>query len=126
MAAVEAGGRFAGPLSTNGQRLAELKITLRQSVADPTTLFNRPTALLRYFPRLEKDRRNKPAVNELTLSLTDELQMVNLWTGEAEIDFPEVRNEELSALRPVRCGVGFRYGLAYSVTGLGIFKDFAA
>lgn len=126
MAAVEPGGRFAGVLSTHGQRLAELKITLRQSVADPTTLFNRPTALLRYFPRLEKERQDKPAVNELTLSLTDDLQMVDLWTGEAEIDFPEVRNEELSALRPVRYGAGFRYGLAYSVTDLRVLKDLTA
>ena len=124
MAPVEPGGRFAGSLSCHGQRLADVKVTLQQTVADPTTLFNRPTALLRYFPRLEKEKFDKPAVNELTLSLTDNLQIVDLWTGAAEIAFPDVPNEELSALKPVKVGAGFRYGLGYSVTDLRILKDF--
>jgi hypothetical protein len=123
-APVEPGGRFAGSLSCHGQRLADVKVILQQTVADPTTLFNRPSALLRYFPRLEKDKLDKPAVNELTLSLTDNLQIVDLWIGAAEISFPDVPNEELSALKPVKVGAGFRYGLAYSVTDLRILKDF--
>jgi Acetoacetate decarboxylase (ADC) len=99
-------------------------LTLQQTEADPTTLFNRPAALLRYFPRLEKDKLDKPAVNELTLSITDNLQIADLWTGAAEISFPDVPNEELSALKPVKVGAGFRYSLAYSVTDLRILKDF--
>jgi hypothetical protein len=59
-------------------------------------------ALLRYFPHLEKDKLATPEVNELTLSLTDNLQIVDLWTGAAEISFPDVPNEELSALKPVK------------------------
>ena len=104
MALVEPGGRFAGSVSCHGQRLADVKVTLQQTEADPTTLFNRPSAQLRYFPRLEKDKLDKPAVNELTLSITDNLQIVDLWTGAAEISFPDVPNEELSALKPVKVG----------------------
>jgi hypothetical protein len=126
MAKVEPGGRFAGQLSTHGQRLAEIRITLRQPVADPTTLFNRPSALVRYFPRIEKGKYDNPAVDEITVSLTDDLQMVDLWTGDAEITFPDVRNEEMAALGPVKVGVGFRFGLSYSVTDLEIVKDFTA
>ena len=96
---------------------------MRERVEDPTTLFNRPTALLRYFPTLVAGRQDKPAVNELTLSLTDNLAMVNLWTGEGEIHMPEAKGEEFRALRPLRVGRGFRYGLAYSVTDLKILKD---
>jgi hypothetical protein len=49
---------------------------------------------------------------------------VELWTGAAEISFPDVPNEELSALKPVKVGAGFRYSLGYSVTDLQILKDF--
>lgn len=38
MAPVEPGGRFAGSLSCHGQRLADVKVTLQQTEADPTTL----------------------------------------------------------------------------------------
>jgi hypothetical protein len=122
-APVRAGGKFGASISTHGQRLADVRITLREKVADPTTLFNRPTALVRYFPTLVAGRQDKPAVHELTMSLTDNLTMVNLWTGEGEINMPEAKGEEFASLKPVRVGRGFRYGLAYSVTDLKILKD---
>src|ERR1700722_16046979 len=122
-APVRAGGKFGASMSTPDQRLADIRVPLRERVEDPTTLFNRPTALLRYFPTLVAGRQDKPAVNELTLSLTDNLAMVNLWTGEGEIHMPEAKGEEFRALRPLRVGRGFRYGLAYSVTDLKILKD---
>jgi acetoacetate decarboxylase len=122
-APVRPGGKFAATVSTHGQRLAHVKITLREKVEDPTTLFNRPTALLRYFPTLVAGRHDKPAVNELTLSLTDNLAMVNLWTGDGELTLPEVEGEEIHPLKPLRVGRGFRYGLAYSVTDLKILRD---
>jgi hypothetical protein len=122
-APVRAGGKFGASVSTHGQRLADIRITLREKIEDPTTLFNRPTALLRYFPTLVAGRQDKPAVNELTLSLTDNLAMVNLWIGEGELRMPEAMGEEIRALSPVRVGRGFRYGLAYSVTDLRILRD---
>jgi hypothetical protein len=123
-APVRAGGKFGASVSSHGQRLADIRITLREKVEDPTTMFNRPTALVRYFPTLVAGRQDKPAVNELTLSLTDNLTMVNLWTGDGDIHMPEAKGEEFRSLRPVRVGRGFRYGLAYSVTDLKILRDF--
>ena len=126
MAPVAAGGRFGASLSSHGVRLAEARVTLQRQVADPTTMFNRPTALKRYFPRLEKARIEEPAVDELTLSLTDDLRMVDLWVGDAELSIPQAAGEEMHSLAPVRVGSGFRYGLAYSVTDLRVLKTFTA
>ena len=123
-APVKAGGRFGASLSSHGQRLAEARVTLREPVADPYSVFNRPTALVRYFPRLTKGQQDKPAVNEITISLTDDLKIVDLWRGEGEVSFPPARGEEFHSLRPTKIGAGFRYGLAYSVTDLEIVKDF--
>jgi acetoacetate decarboxylase len=123
-APVRAGGKFGASISSHGQRLADIRVTLQEKVDDPTTIFNRPTALVRYFPTLVAGRHDKPAVDELTLSLTDNLTMVNLWIGDGDIRMPEARGEEMHSLRPVRIGRGFRYGLSYSVTNLRILEDF--
>jgi hypothetical protein len=123
-APVQAGGRFGASLSVHGQRLAQARVTLREPVADPFTIFNRPTALVRYFPRLAKGQHDKPAVNELTVSITDDLKLVELWRGEGQLSFPQAQGEELHTLGPVKVGAGFRYGLSYSVTDLEIVKDF--
>ena len=125
MARVAAGGRFGASLSTHGVRLAEACITLHSRVEDPTAVFNRPTTLLRYFPRLEKQRISEPAVNELALLLTDNLQAVDLWVGDAELEIFAARREEIHSLAPVQVGSGFRYGLAYSVTDVRILRDSA-
>ena len=120
------GGRFGASLSTHGVRLAEARVTLESKVDDPTSVFNRPTALLRYFPRLEKDKRNAPAVHELTLSMTENLRMADLWIGDAELSFFEARGEEMHGLAPLRVGSGFRYSIAYSVTDTRVLADFTA
>jgi acetoacetate decarboxylase len=52
------------------------------------------------------------------LSVTDDLKIVDLWTGDGEIRMPVVEGEELHMLAPVRTGVGFRCSMSYSVTDL--------
>jgi len=121
---VAAGSRFGASLSSNGQRLAEARITLRKPIADPTTIFNRPTTLVRYFPSLVKGKQQTPPVHELAMSLTDNITMVDLWAGDAELAIPELPGEELSALKPMRVSAGYRYGLSYSVTDLRILQDY--
>ncbi len=123
-APVAAGSRFGASLSAHGERLAELRVTLREPVADPTTVFNRPTVMRRYFPRLDGKAYDKPAVDQLTLSLTDNLHVVDLWSGDAEVRIPQVRGEELHGLAPTKVGRGFRFGMSYTVTDLKILEDY--
>jgi hypothetical protein len=65
-------------------------------------------------------------VNELTLSLTDSLKIVDVWAGSAELRIPEVEGEDMHWIAPLRVGRGYRLGMAYSVTDLRILKNYAA
>jgi acetoacetate decarboxylase len=124
-APIAAGGRFGASLSAHGQRLAEARITLRKPVEDGLSFLSRPTVLLRYFPRLTDGNQGEPAVNELTMSITDNLTVAEAWSGEGELNLPEVQGEELHLLAPVSVESGFRYSLSYSVTDLKILEDHA-
>jgi len=122
-APVAAGGRFGASLSAHGERLAQIRVTLRKPVENGLSLLTRPTVLLRYFPRLAAGYHDKPAVNELTMSITDNLTVAQAWVGEGELKLPEAEGEELHALAPHRVESGFRYSLSYSVTDLKTLED---
>jgi hypothetical protein len=124
-APVAPGGQFAGSLSVHGRRLAEARVTLRQPESDVTKIFSRPTANLRWFPQLAAGKYDKPAVNELVLSITDNLKIVEMWTGDGEVNLPENSGEEMHMLAPVRTGLGFRCSMSYSVTDLRTLEDMA-
>ena len=116
------GSRFGASVTAHGERMATARIQLEEPVADPAKVFNRPTTMRRYFPQLAADRQTKPPVDELTLSVTDDLAIVNVWAGSAELRIPEVQGEDMHLIAPVRVGRGYRLGMAYSVTDLKILK----
>jgi acetoacetate decarboxylase len=118
------GSRFGASVSAHGERLATARIQLEEAVADPSTVFNRSTVMRRYFPQLAASGQHKPPVDELTLSLTDNLAIVDVWAGAAELEIPDVRGEEMHLIAPLRVGRGYRLGMAYSVTDLRILKNY--
>ena len=59
----------------------------------------------RYF-RQPPARQTKPAVDELTMSLTDNLAIVDVGGLGGELTIPEVRGEDMHSLAPVRIGRG--------------------
>jgi acetoacetate decarboxylase len=120
------GSRFGASVAAHGERLATARVQLQEKVGDPRSVFNRPTAMRRYFPQLAAEGRNRPSVDELTLSLTDDLALVDVWVGSAELSIPEVRGEDMHSIAPVRVGRGYRLGMAYSVTDLRILTNYAA
>lgn len=65
----------------------------------------------------------KPAVDELTLSVTDYLAIVEMWAGLAELRIPELPGEDMHLIARLRVGRGYRLGMAYSVTDLRILKS---
>jgi hypothetical protein len=117
------GSRFGGSLAAHGERLVTARIQLEEKVENPAAIFNRPTVMRRYFPQLSAGLHEKPAVDELTMSLTDDLAIVDVWEGTAELKIPEVQGEDLHSLAPKRIGRGYRLGMAYSVTDLRILKN---
>ena len=76
----------------------------------------------RYFPQLSAGRHETPAVDQLTMSLTDDLAIVDVWAGSAELRIPEVEGEDMHVIAPLRVGRGYRLGMACSVTDLRILK----
>ena len=118
------GSRFGASVAAHGERLATARIQLEGPVADPATVFNRPTTMRRYFPQLAAGQWEKPPVDELTMSLTDNLAIVDVWTGSAELKLPEVDGEDLHQIAPLRVGRGYRLGMSYSVTDLRILKNY--
>jgi acetoacetate decarboxylase len=78
---------------------------------------------MRYFPSLAAGYQDKPAVNELAMSITDNLTVAGAWIGKGELNFPETNGEVLHALAPNRIESGFRYSLSYSVNDLRILDD---
>jgi acetoacetate decarboxylase len=116
------GSRFGASVAAHGERLATARIQLEQKLENPATVFNRPTTMRRYFPQLTAGKHEIPAVDELTMSLTDDLAIVNMWAGSAELRIPEVQGEDMHLIAPLRVGRGYRLGMAYSVTDLRILK----
>lgn len=120
------GSRFGASLAAHGERMATARIQLEEPIPDPTTVFHRPTTIRRYFPQLTAGRQDKPAVDELTLSQMDDLTLVELWAGSAELTIPKVEGEDMHMIAPRRVGRGYRFGMAYSVTDLPILKNYVA
>ena len=118
------GSRFGASVATHGERMATARVQLEEKVADPAKVFNRPTVMRRYFPQLQAANQKKPPVDELTMSLTDDLAIVDAWAGSAELSIPDVRGEDMNSLAPKRVGRGYRLGMAYSVTDLRILKNY--
>jgi acetoacetate decarboxylase len=118
------GSRFGASVAAHGERLGTARIQLEEKVADPSKVFNRPTTMRRYFPQLAADRQNRPSVDELTMSLTDNLAIVDVWAGTAELHIPEVQGEDMHLIAPLRVGRGYRLGMSYSVTDLQILKNY--
>jgi acetoacetate decarboxylase len=120
------GSRFGASVAAHGERLATARVQLEEEVKDPSTVFNRPTVMRRYFPQLAAALQHKPSVDELTLSVTDELAVVNVWAGKAELQIPEVRGEDMHLIAPLRIGRGYRLGMAYSVTDLKVLRTYTS
>ena len=118
------GSRFGASVTAHGERLATARLQLEEPITDPSTVFNRPTVMRRYFPQLAAAGQQNPPVNELTMSLTDNLAIVDVWAGSAELRMPEVPGEEMHLIAPRRVGRGYRLGMAYSVTDLRILKNY--
>ena len=63
--ALAPGSKFAGSLTSSGQRLAEGIVTLREPVIDMSLLKQKPVINLLHCPRLAADKQDQPAVHEL-------------------------------------------------------------
>ena len=64
-------------------------------------------------------------MNELAMSIADNLTVAGAWVGKGELNFPKANGEESHAFARRRIESGFRYSLSYSVSDLKILEDHA-
>jgi hypothetical protein len=121
--ALAAGSRFAGSITSAGQRLAEAVVTLREPITAKALLKQKPVVNLLHTPRLAADKQDQPAVHELVENVPRDVKIEQAWIGEGSLKLPVCKGEELSDLAPVRCGTGSRASLAYVVDDLKTLKD---
>jgi len=123
-APVASGTKFGASASAHGQRLADGRITLHRPLSRPPAALRRPIVNRRYFPCLTAGYHDKPAVDELTMAVTDNLSLIDVWAGSAELVFPDAQGEELCAFEPKRVGSGYRLSVSCSIRDLKILEDF--
>ena len=58
------------------------------------------------------------------MAVTDNLALIDVWAGSAELMFPQARGEELCAFEPNRVGAGYRWSVSCSIRDLKILEDF--
>jgi len=116
------GGRFAASAPAAGRRLVEAEVTLERPLIDGSALF-RPIVNLRYLPRVTAGKHHEPAVNELVMSVLDDLKIENAWAGKGRLTLPDARGEEIADLAPERIGRRFRAALSYTVKDLPVLMD---
>ncbi len=107
------GSRFGASVAVHGERLATARIQLEEEVKDPTNVFNRSTVMRRYFPQLAVKGQGRPPIDELIMSLTDELAIVDVWAASAELTIPQVRGEEMHLIPP--CARAAAIGSAWRI-----------
>jgi acetoacetate decarboxylase len=121
--ALAPGSKFAGSLTSSGQRLAEGLVTLKEPLKDLSPLKQRPVVCLLHTPRLAAGKQNKPAVHELVENIPHDVKIEQAWIGEGFLTLPVGRGEEISDLAPIRCGKGIRASMSYVVDDLKTLKD---
>jgi acetoacetate decarboxylase len=124
--ALAPGSKFAGSLTSAGQRLAEGVVTLKEPLTDLSQFASRPVLNLLHYPRLAADKRDKPAIHEIVENVPRDVRIEQPWIGEGSLSLPACRGEEISELAPLRCGKGIRASMSYVVDDLTTLKDLRA
>ncbi|HYF90088.1 acetoacetate decarboxylase family protein [Azospirillum sp.] len=117
------GGLFVGTLSHRDRRLVEASVRLEEETDE------RPNAMLarminmRYFPRLDQGRRDRPDVHELVRQRVRDTAMSTVWRGPATLEIGRSPWSEIGDLAPLRVGHGYRYSFAMTVDDLLTVRD---
>jgi acetoacetate decarboxylase len=121
--ALAPGAKFAGTLTSAGQRLAEGLVTLKEPVKDLSVLKPRPVTCLLHYPSLAAGEHDKPPIHKLVQNIPHDVKIEQAWMGEGSLTLPVCKHEEVSDLAPTRCGTGVRASMAYIVDDLKTLKD---
>ena len=119
-----AGGKFGATLSAKEQRLVRAQITLNEETSQFPTPGFAGAINVRYFPNLQQDKYEQPAVHQLVRLTSRDTQFSTLWKGEAQLEFYKSRYTELMLLRPQSVAAGYRFTFALTVDEIELLRDF--
>jgi hypothetical protein len=125
-APIAPGTKFGVSLSVHGQRLANGRLTLKRESAEGSAILERPFVGRRYFPSLAQGMHYRPPVDELVMVVHDNMSIVDVWSGDAELSLPEAIGEELHELAPAKMGVGYRFSMCHSIKDLKLLQNLTA
>jgi acetoacetate decarboxylase len=117
---LQPGAPFAAAAAANGYRLAEAVVTLEGAADGPSTVAAPPLLNVRHFPRLDAGQHHMTALHELARQREKDVVISDVRQGSASLELFPAPGEEHYALRPLRVGRGYRYGLSYRVDDLHI------
>lgn len=115
------GGRFAATLACAGRRIAEAHVTLTQPAASSSNMQGRSMLTLRLFPRLAPQSND---VFELVRVANQDIEVKDMWEGDATLKFSPDAGEDVLALSPVKVGKGFRYSMGWSIDGGKVLQQY--
>jgi acetoacetate decarboxylase len=121
--ALAPGGRFGASLAYQDRRLADARVTLREtSKALPEPTFARAVNV-RHFPNLTAGQHERPALHELVQLRSRDVSISTIWKGEAQLALHDHPSLELTALRPRAVLAGYRFSFAFTVDDLAVLED---
>ena len=113
---VEQGATFVGHVASLGRRLAHGSVTLQAQAA--AGFVPKGMRLPIWHTRLVPDLAGgPPLVHDLARNVLTDFACVDVWDGDATLEFGESDFEELAALAPREIIGGFRCSIAFTITG---------
>lgn len=112
---LESGGVFGATLSSNGHRLANVRIELTGTVASPGFVNANPMLHNRYWPAIESD--GSASMDELVTMRGYDGDIADVWAADADVEILAAPGEELAMLEPIEVIGGFYHRVGVSWRG---------
>ncbi len=117
-------GTFYASLTHRNRRLIDASVRLEREVA--ALPLPKETLNYRHFPSLEKRDGYRPVIYDLVGQKRKDIRFSPIWEGSAELAIEASPWHEMSDLRPLRVGRGFRYTRAMTVDDLEVLESLQA
>jgi acetoacetate decarboxylase len=119
-------GKFGATLSVRDRRIAEARVTLRETTDQrPSPTFARGVNV-RYFPDLSAGRHDRPLVHDLVQLKSRDVQFTTIWRGDAALRLFEHPHLEVADLTPIAVGAGYRFSFAFTVDDIEVLENLRA
>ncbi len=117
------GGRFGASLAVRDRRLADAQVTLREPVDTLPQPSFAQAVNVRLFPELARGLHDRPRIHELVRLKSRDVRIGPVMRGEATLQIHDHPTLELSLLRPIAVGAGYRFSFALTVDDLATLAD---